>query len=176
VGLHCDLANTEFVCDQLVQPSCDHQRHHLTFAAAEQRVTGLERPALRLLPQRCIAALDRGADRAQQHLVSEWLRQELHRARLHGLNRHRHVAVTRDEDDWHVDPVDRHPLLQIETVEVRKIDVQYQAAWSDDSWTLQEFLRGRKGLWLPARTADQQFQRFTHRNVVVYDEYDGCGG
>ena len=35
---------------------------------------------------------------------------------------------------------------------------------------------GRECLRLPAFAADQQFQRFTHRDVVVDNEHDGCDG
>src|ERR1700688_2509065 len=93
-----------------------------------------------------LAALDGVPDRVQQHVVAEWLRQELDSARLHGLHRHRHVTVTGDEDDRHVNPIDSNALLQIETIEVRKSNVKDQAARSQDSWARQEFLSGRKRL------------------------------
>ena len=69
----------------------------------------------------------------KQHVIVEWLRQELDRSRLHGLDRHRHVAVARDEDDRHVNPIGGDALLQFETIEVRKINVKYQAARNEDS-------------------------------------------
>jgi hypothetical protein len=56
--------------------------------------------------------------------TAERFRQELDGARLHGLDR-RHVAVTRDEDDRHVNPVDGNALLQFETIDVRKSHVKY---------------------------------------------------
>src|SRR5438552_18413488 len=75
-----------------------------------------------------LAALDGVPDRAQQHIITEWLRQELNGTRLHGLNRHGHIAVACDEYDWHVNPFDSDALLQIETVKARKRNVQYEAA------------------------------------------------
>ena len=114
-------------------------------------------------------------DGAQQHVVAEWLRQELDRSRLHGLDRHRHVAVARDEDDRHVSPIDGDALLQVETVEARKRNVKHQAARNKGSWAGEEFLCGRECLRLPAFAADQQFQRFAHRDVVVNNEHDWCG-
>src|SRR6266851_6574317 len=125
-----------------------------------------ERTYLRLVTKCSLAALDGVADGAQQHVVAEWLHQELDSSRLHGLDRHRNVAVTRDEDDWHVHPIDSDALLQIETIEARKIDVKHQAARSKDSWAREEFLCGRKCLRLPASAADQRLQRFAHRHVV----------
>jgi hypothetical protein len=52
-----------------------------------------------------------------KHIVAEWLRQERDSARLHGLDGHRYVTVTRNEDDWHVDPIAGDAFLQIETIE-----------------------------------------------------------
>jgi hypothetical protein len=57
---------------------------------------------------------------AHNSTSSEWPRQELDRSRLHGLDRRRHVAVPGDEDDRHVDPIDRDALLQIETIEASR--------------------------------------------------------
>src|SRR5258708_7404626 len=111
---------------------------------------------------------------AQQHVVVDWLRQELDSSRLHGLDCHRNVAITSDEDDWHINPIDDE-LLQIETIEVRKRNVKYQAARNKDSWAGEEFLCGRECLWLPACGADQQFQRLAHRDAVVNHEHDWCG-
>ncbi len=121
-----------------------------------------QRPCLRLVSKCSLAALDGVPDGAQQHVVAEWLRQELDSSRLHRLDRHRHVAVTRDEDDRHVNPIDSDALLQIETIEVRKSNVKDQAARSQDSWARQEFLSGRERLRLPARAADQRFERLAH--------------
>ena len=63
-----------------------------------------------------MAALEGVPDGAQQHVVAERLRQELDGSRLHGLDRHRHVAVTRDEDDRHVRAIAGDSLLKFETV------------------------------------------------------------
>jgi hypothetical protein len=114
-------------------------------------------------------------DGAQQRLVAERLRQELECSPLHGLDRHRHVAVSRNEDDRHVNPIDGDALLQIEAAEVRKTDVEYQAARDKKWWTGEKFLRGREGLGLPPCAADQQFQRLAHGDIVVDDEHGWCG-
>jgi len=44
--------------------------------------------------------------------------------------------VTGDEDDRHVGPIGGDTLLQVETIEVRKTNVQYQAARSKNSLDL----------------------------------------
>src|SRR2546427_8598737 len=43
--------------------------------------------------------------------------------------------------------------------------VKHQAAWRSDSWTGEEFLRGRERLRLPAGAADQQFQRLDRKST-----------
>ena len=109
---------------------------------------------MRLMIKRGVTARNGLTDGAQQHVVAEWLRQELDSSRLHSLDCHGHVTVTRDENDRHVNSIDGDALLQIETIEVRKTNVKYEAARSNDSWTGEEFLRGREGLRLPASAAD----------------------
>src|SRR6202521_5045774 len=99
---HRDLADAEFEAYLLVQPAGDDQCHDLLLAPAERGVAVAQRLDLLLLIERCAAVPNRLPDGAQQYFVAERLHQELDRSRLHGLNRHRHIAVPGDEDDWHV--------------------------------------------------------------------------
>src|SRR6476620_661723 len=87
------------------------------------------------------APLDGTLDGADKHGTGQRLRQELHCPRLHRADRDRYVAVARNEDDGHVSPVRSDSLLQFETIKVRKTEVEYQAAWGNDPWTVQELLR-----------------------------------
>jgi hypothetical protein len=96
-------------------------------------------------------------------------------ARLHGLNSHWYVAVTRDEDDGHVNPIGSDALLQIEIIETRKTDVQHKAIRDKDWWARQQLLCGCEYLRLPARASDQRFQRFAYRDFVVNNEHDWSG-
>src|SRR5205807_1734482 len=82
--------------------------------------------------------------------LAEWLRQELDSARLHGLDGHRYVTVTRNKDDRHVDPIAGDAFLQIETIEAWKRNVKYEAARNKDSWAAEKFLRGREYFRQPA--------------------------
>src|ERR1700682_4561446 len=102
------------------------------------------------MTKRGLAALDGVPDGTQKCVVAERFRQELDGSRLHGPDRHWHVAVTRDEDDRHVNPIDRDASLKIETIEVGKSNVKYQAARRKDSRASEEFLCGRECLRLPA--------------------------
>ena len=73
-----------------------------------------------------------------------------------------------------LNPID-NALLHIETVEVRKPNVEYQAAWTKNARAGEELLRGREDLRPPACATNQRLQRFAHRDVVVYNEDDRRG-
>ena len=62
------------------------------------------------------------------------------------IHRHRHVAVTRDENDRHINPVSRNALLQFKPVEIRERNVKHQAAWGQSARVREEILRGRENL------------------------------
>jgi hypothetical protein len=50
------------------------------------------------------------------------------------------VAVTGDEDDRHLDPIDGDTLMQIETVEVWQTNVEDHATRGEDLWARKELL------------------------------------
>src|SRR4051812_25553799 len=81
------------------------------------------------------APLDGMLDGAYKHVPHQRLRQELDCSCLHGLDRHRDIAVAGNEDDGQVDPVESDALLQLETIKVRKTHVEYQAARGSNRWT-----------------------------------------
>ena len=49
--------------------------------------------------------------------------------------------MARDEDDWHVDSLGRDALLQLKPVEIRKADVEDEAARYPSSRAVEEFPR-----------------------------------
>src|SRR3989441_7978204 len=105
VGLYRDLADVELATDLFIQQAGGYQGHDLPFARSERLVTVPEGPYLRLATKCGLAALDGVSDGTQQNVIADWLRQELDSARFHGLDGHWYVTVTRNEDDWHVDPI-----------------------------------------------------------------------
>ena len=149
VRLHRDLGDAELATDLLVQPAGDDQRHDFPFATAERGVALPQRLYLRLMTKCSVAAFDGVSDRTQQQLIVDWLRQEIDSSRLQSPDCRRHIAVRRDEDDRHFNSIG-DALLQIETIEIWKSNVQYQAAWSQYSWAGQEFLCAREDFRLPA--------------------------
>src|SRR5215207_7742356 len=107
------------------------------------------------------AALNGLPDGALQYVIAERLGQKLHCAGLHRLDRGRHVAVARNEDDRHFRPID-DALLKIDATEIGKCHVEDKAARTADAGTFEEILRGREGLWLPTGRKNQQLQRLPH--------------
>jgi hypothetical protein len=57
--------------------------------------------------------LEGGADGGQQDVITEWLCQEFDCPRLHGLDRHGHIAVAGDENDGHIRPIASDQLLEV---------------------------------------------------------------
>src|SRR5579864_1956139 len=174
VCLYRDLADVELATDLFIQQTGNHQRHNLPLTMCERRVTVPERPYLRLATKCGLAALDGVSDSTQQHIIAEGLRQELDSACLHGLDGHRYVTVTRNEDDRHVDPIAGDAFLQIEAIETWEGHVKYEAARNEDSCAAEKFLCGREYFWLPAFAANQQLQRLAYGDVVVNHEHDWC--
>src|SRR2546425_4009562 len=76
VRLHGDFADAKLATDLLVQPTGNDQRHHLSFAGGECRVSVPEHPHLRLATQRSTAALEGVPDGVHQYLVAERLRHD----------------------------------------------------------------------------------------------------
>src|SRR6516164_11017724 len=74
---------------------------------------------------------------AAHHRRMAWSRTPL--PGLHRLHRSGHVAITRDEDDRHVRPID-DALLEIETIEVGKRHIENQATRTVDARMLKELL------------------------------------
>ena len=114
-------------------------------------------------------------DSTQKRIGVEGLHQERHHSCFHRPDRRLPNIVARDEDDRYVTPVKSEGLLEFETSEVR-IDVKDHATRAGrDRWVSQELLCGRECLRSPPSGLDQQFQRFSHGDVVVNDEHDWSG-
>src|SRR3984957_12940170 len=131
-----------------------------------------ERPHLRFLTQYALASINRIADRVEQHVSVEWLRQEFCSSCLHRPDCRWYVGVPCDEDDRHVNSIGGDALLQIEAIEVRKLNVKYQATRREDSGTSQEFLCGSECFRPAACALDQQFKPFADQDIVINNEHD----
>ena len=61
---------------------------------------------------------------------------------LHGLDCFWYIAVTRNKDDGHIPPFSGNALLQLETVESRKRNVEHETARNKCTCSIEEFLCG----------------------------------
>ena len=109
---------------------------------------------------------------ALQLLLAERLRQELDRARLHGPDRHRNVAVTRDEDDRQRRVGAGQLPLEVEAAEPGEAYVDHHASRRVGSWTAEKRLRAREDLDAHPHRGQEPLERFAHGPVVVDHEDD----
>ena len=78
-----------------------------------------------LANERALAAFQGKPDRIQQGVLAERFCQEFNSSGLHRPNRHGHVAVAGDENDRHIGSLYSDTLLQFQTIETWKRNVQY---------------------------------------------------
>src|SRR5262245_15431267 len=114
-----NLTDPELTANLLVQETRGHQHHDLTLALRERLVELAKRIHPGSFLQCPGAAFERMPDGVHEHVVVERLGEELGGSSLHRLDTRRNVAVSRDEDDWHLRPIDRDALLNLQTVDVR---------------------------------------------------------
>jgi hypothetical protein len=79
--------------------------------------------------------------------------------------------VAGDKYNRRVGAFDDDPSLKIKSIEVPERDVKHQAVWNDWPRPGKEFSSECECLGLPAFAANQRFQGFTYRGVVVNNEH-----
>jgi hypothetical protein len=124
MSLDRDLTPAQFGGHFFVQETSDDPCHNFALATCEGGVPLAEPPEFRSLNDCLAAAIDRAPDRLQQHIVREWLGEELNGSGFHRTDSPRNVTVTRDEDDRNLAAISGHTFLKLETVEARQFDVQ----------------------------------------------------
>src|SRR5712671_1320625 len=103
VNLNRNFAQTDFGGDLLVHQTGDDEGHDLPLARAERVEEAAQLGVCVIFLPRPTVPLERRRNRIQHVLVAERFLQEVDRARLHGPDGHRDVAVTGDEDDRYTD-------------------------------------------------------------------------
>ena len=116
---------------------------------------------------------ERALDAGEQFAAADRLLDEVRRAGLHGLHRHRHVAVAGDHDGGQ--PMARivQPLQQFEPAHSGQIGVDQEAAFAAGTIGFEECLASRKILDGPAIVLEHGANRIAHVAVVIDDEDDG---
>jgi hypothetical protein len=115
--------------------------------------------------------LERLVDAVDQVLVAKGLLDEVDRAVLHRLDRHRHVAVAGDEDDRHDRMHLVQALLQLEAAHAGHAYVEHEAAGPIGVEQLEKLLRRAEGFDRQPDRLQQQPQRSAYRIVVVDHEH-----
>src|SRR5579863_6856912 len=81
--------------------------------------------------------------------------------------------MTGDENDWHGGAFVGNALLQLEAAASGEGNVEHQAVGNSGARLVQKIPCRRECHRAPARGADQEFQRFSYRDVVINNEHDG---
>ena len=107
---------------------------------------------------------------ASSSLAADRLLDEVEGAGLHGLNRHRHVAVAGHHDGWQ--PMARvvQPLEQFETAHPRQVGIDQETGVAARTIGLEECLACRVVLDRPAIVFEQRTHRVAQLVVVIDDE------
>jgi DNA-binding NarL/FixJ family response regulator len=126
--LNRNFADSQLAGHLFVEHSRDYQGHHLLLPLGQRCEVVAQRLQVSLSRHKHFAtSLDRLADRTKKSLVRKRLRQEFDGSRLHRLNRHRYIAVARDEDDRHVGAIVCDALLQLQAAQSGHRNVEHQA-------------------------------------------------
>ena len=123
------LADAQFIGDHLVRLARNDEIEYLTLTIGQPAQALVHLGMLLLFLATFFVGRQRLTDAVEQFLVTKRLLDEINGAFLHSLDGHRHVAVTRDEDDRErVATLDQF-LLEFESTESGHADVQHQATW-----------------------------------------------
>jgi hypothetical protein len=98
VHLDRDLAHTEPNADLLVEAAAHHEDHYVTLSERQRGEAVSQFVQTSPLPALFVITAERGMDRVEQILFPSRLQEEIDRAPLHGLHRHRNVGMSGHED------------------------------------------------------------------------------
>ncbi len=164
------LTDTQVGGHDLVGFAAGHHVEHLALAWRERFESLADHGPL--LEHGAVGAvlLQRALNTVDQVLVAEGLLQEVERTGLHGLHRHRHIAVAGNENDrdHRAQPVEL--LLQLQAAHFRHAHVQHQAARLSGVVVLQEFAGRSQCRGHQPDGLQQQAQRAPDSLVIVNDE------
>ena len=120
--------------------------------------------------------LERALDAGEQFVAADRLLDEIRRARLHGLNRHRHVAVAGDHDGRQPMARIAEPPQQFEPVHSGQVGIDHEACLAARTIGFEECLAGRIILDDPAIFLEHAANSLAYVAVVIDDEDDGRPG
>src|ERR1700751_129236 len=126
LALYSAFRGSKFSSDLFVEHSRNDHGNHLSLARS-QRVKALAKIrhflvelAPGAVPIKC------HANSIQKLLVTKWLGKKFNRSGFHSTNAHGNVAVAGKENYWDTNVSCRKLLLEIESVQSRKPDIQHK--------------------------------------------------
>ncbi|MDT4870568.1 hypothetical protein FQZ97_1056530 [compost metagenome] len=118
----------QFGGDLLVHQARHDEAHDFAFAGGQRVVCAAQRGD-RLLGRQALAVTAQGIGNGVEHvLVAKRLGEEIHRAGLHGLDRHGDVTMTGHEHDGHAHAAFLELFLEGKAALAAQPDVEDQAA------------------------------------------------
>src|SRR5262249_49742060 len=164
------LADADIAGDLLIETAADNVLHYFALAGRE-RLEALAHRTKRLFalaprPIACQAKLNR----IQQILIAKWLGQELNRSALHCLHGHRHVTVSRDENDREFDVRCCEVALVIQTAAHGQSYVQDQAGRAGRRLGLEKIRQRVHCPRLKTHATQEGLQRFADICVIIDDQ------
>ncbi len=165
------FTGAQLVGDLLVRQTADNQRQHLALTRCQLR---RQLPhVLNPLPliERRRGVLTGAAQNAEQFIVIEWFGQELHRAGLHRLHRHRNRAVAGHEYHRPRQAALVQRCLQLQACGFGQADVEQQARRATGDVGLEQFFGGLENSVFDVFGAQQAAQCAAHAGLIVNDEH-----
>src|SRR5690606_289201 len=121
--------NVEVIADRLVGKAGDDAGDYLALARGERGQFAVYR--LTIVRTGRSDGCSSVANAVDQHLILEWLFDEVERARFHGRHRHWHVAVAGYDDRRDADAPFTQIAQKLDTVDVGHAQIGHQAAIAD---------------------------------------------
>ena len=172
--LDSDLTDIQLEADLLVHQSLHDEIHDLALALGQRGEPLLQLTLSSFSLQIGLAAKHRVTNRLDHYLVIERLGQKFSRTCFHCSDRRRNIAIARYEYDRCRGLLITYALLDIETAEIRKIDVQDQAARDYGRQSRQKLLCRFEQRRLPPLVLNQELQGFANRDIIVNNDDCRC--
>src|SRR4051794_36646197 len=112
-------------------------------------------------------ALDCRCDRVDHVLVVERFWQEVDGARLHGADRHGHVAVASHQHDRKANTQARTSRLELQPADARQSDVENDAAGSVMHSGIKKLLHRRVSYRVQSDRPEQQAECVAQREIII---------
>ncbi len=169
--LHRSLADAKIHRNDLVCVAANDTLHDVRLARSQQRQAITHCCFLLVRGAPLLVELQRLVNAIDQILIAKRLLHEIACTGLHCIHRHRHITVTRDEDDGNRGAMLVQTLLELEATHARHPDICHETRMSAAIVVVQEFHGGRISGAIESDGLEQNTERIAHC-IVVVDQID----